>query len=253
MGKWSQVREAVQTTPGGLRHRLRTWFFTGLILVLPAVLTLYILWLFLRLVVGPLAPLLTYALSPVVSPGLAPILATILSVLVTAVGVTAVGGMVALFGRRLFLRLEGTFSRLPVIRAIYGPIRQLLDLFLRADRRTQTVALAPYPQAGSYAVVFLTDRRGWRLTGPAGAGEDELVGVFLPTTPNPTTGFFLLVPRRDLIPLDLSVEEAMKIVVSGGVLGPAGRILRRPGGAPEAAPVVEPGDTPESSRAGEGG
>lgn len=251
MGKWSQVREAIRTTPGGLRHRLRTWFFTGLILVLPAVLTLYILWLFVRLVVGPLAPILTYVLSSVVSPGLAPILATILSVLVTAVGVTAVGGMVGLFGRRLFLRLEGAFSRLPVVRVIYAPIRQLLDLFLRADRRTQAVALAPYPQAGSYAIVFLTDRRGWRL--PGEAGEEELVGAFLPTTPNPTTGFFLLIPRRDLIPLDLSVDEAMKIVVSGGVLGPPGRILRRPGGAPEAAPVVEPGDAPESSRAGEDG
>lgn len=253
MGKWSQVREAIETAPGGLRHRLRTWFFTGLILVLPAVLTLYILWLFLRLVVGPLAPLLTHVLSPVVGPGLAPILATILSVLVTVVGVTAVGAMVALFGRRLFLRVEGVFARLPVIRMIYVPVRQLLDLFLRGEKRTQAVALARYPRGDTFAIVFVTDRRGWRLTGPAGAGEDELVGVFLPTTPNPTTGFFLLIPRRDLIPLDLSVDEAMKIVVSGGVLGPPGRILRRPGGAPEAVPGVETGGTPESSRAGEGG
>lgn len=235
MGRWAQVREAILATPGGLKHRLRTWFFTGLALVLPAVLTLYILWLFVRLVVGPLAPLLTHSVSPIVGAALAPVL----SVFVTIVGVTAVGLMAPLFGRRLFLRLEGVFARLPVVRVIYGPIRQLLDLFLRGEKRTQAVALAPYPQAGTYAIVFLTDRRPWCLTGPS--GDEDLVGAFLPTTPNPTTGFFLLIPRRDLIPLDLSVDEAMKIVVSGGVLAPAGRILRSPGGMPPAGPGAEPG------------
>lgn len=239
MGRWAQVRDVIQATPGGVKHRLRTWFFTGLVLVLPAVLTLYILWLFVRLVVGPLAPLLTHSVSPIVGPAMAPALATVLSVLLTIVGVTAVGLMAALFGRRLFLRLEGVFARLPVVRVIYGPIRQLLDLFLRGEKRTQAVALAPYPQTGTYAIVFLTDRRPWCLSGPS--GDEDLVGAFLPTTPNPTTGFFLLIPRRDLIPLDLSVDEAMKIVVSGGVLAPAGRILRRPGGMPEAGPGAEPG------------
>ncbi|MBI2081309.1 MAG: DUF502 domain-containing protein [candidate division NC10 bacterium] len=258
MGRWTQVRDVIQATPGGLKQRLRTWFFTGLVLVLPAVLTLYILWLFVRLVVGPLAPLLTHYVSPIVGPALAPVLATVLSILLTILGVTAVGMMAALFGRRLFLRLEGVFSRLPVVRAIYGPVRQLLDLFLRGEKRTQAVALARYPRADTYAVVFLTDRRPWRLTGPT--GEEELVGAFLPTTPNPTSGFFVLIPRRDLIPLDLSVDEAIKIVVSGGVLAPAGRILRSPGGMPTAGPAAEPGAGSggpgrpvESGQAGEDG
>lgn len=242
MGKWAQVQEAIRGAPGGVRRRLRTWFVTGLILVLPAVLTLYILWLFARLVGGPQAALLTSLLTPVVGAGAAPVLATLLSILLTIVGLTAVGMAAGLFGRRLFLRLEGVFSRLPVIRAIYGPVRQLLELFLRGDKRTQAVALAPYPQAGTYALVFLTDRRAWRL--PGRSGEDELVGVFLPTTPNPTTGFFLLIPRRDLIPLDLSVDEAMKIVVSGGILGPPDRVLRGPGPAGTVAPAVDPGERP---------
>jgi len=143
MGKWAQVREAIRGAPGGLKRRLRTAFFTGLILVLPAVLTLYILWLFVRLVVAPLAPLLTYFLSPVVGAGVAPVLATILSVLLTVAGLTAVGLAAGLVGRRLFLRLEGVFSRLSVIRAIYGPVRQLLDLFLRDRLSDGPAILAP--------------------------------------------------------------------------------------------------------------
>jgi uncharacterized membrane protein len=118
--------------------------------------------------------------------------------------------------------------RIPVVKGIYGAARQLLDAFTFGEKKTfSKVVLVEYPRKGLWTIGFVTTEKEHRLgnlPGPA-------VPVFLPTTPNPTSGWLLFVPLDDLIVLDLPMEEAVKLVVSGGIVGPddIGPLQKAPG------------------------
>nr|WP_284154977.1 DUF502 domain-containing protein [Algicella marina] len=139
-----------------------------------------------------------------------------------------------LFGRQIIRWGESLFDRTPIIRSIYNGVKQIVETILNQSNQSfQKACLVEYPRKGIWAVAFVsTDTFG---EVPVKAGETEMVSVFLPTTPNPTSGFLLFVPKRDVLPLDMSVEDAAKLVISAGlVLPPEG------GQAIQSAKTVKP-------------
>ncbi len=195
---------------------IRRYFVTGLIIVLPSLVTLYIVWILVNVVGGFLSPFLGVVFYQVFGTEMAAPIATVISVVVTVTMICLVGMTGTLFSQRIFHRAETIFTRIPLVRGIYGSVRQLIDLFSGKDSSFERVALIEYPRKGIHSICFVTSRRRFELPG----GSNRAVTVFLPTTPNPTSGFFLLVPEEDVIPLSISVDEAVKMIISGGVIAP---------------------------------
>ena len=200
---------------------IRRYFVTGLIIVLPSVLTIYIVWLLFGLVGGFLSPFLGVVLRKVVGTEMIDPLATLVSVIVTAGLICLVGMTGTLFSQRIFHKAEDVFRRIPLVRSIYGSIRQIIDLVTAKDSAFQKVALIEYPRKGIHSLCFVTSRHRWDIPGRS----DPAITVFLPTSPNPTSGFFLLVPEKDVILLNISVDDAVKMIISGGIIGPENRHL----------------------------
>ena len=143
--------------------------------------------------------------------------------IVLTVVVLLLTGMVVtnLFGRQLIRIGERVLARIPVVRSIYSSVKQLAEtLFSNSGESFRRVVLVPYPHPGSWTMGFLTG---------VGSGEvrerlgREVLNVFVPTTPNPTSGFFLIVPRQDVIELDMSVDDGLKMLLSVGVVQPKAR------------------------------
>jgi uncharacterized membrane protein len=200
---------------------LRRYFVTGLAIVLPSLLTLYIVWILFSVVGGLLSPFLSVLLRGAVGKEMAAPLGTLVSFLVTVTLICLVGMTGTLFSQRIFQYAETVFTRIPLVRGIYSSVRQLIDLFAGRDASFKKVAMLEFPRPGLYSLCFMTSPRRFDLPGrPGGA-----VCVFLPTAPNPTSGFFLLVPTDEVIPVGLTAEEALKLIVSGGAISPPGRWL----------------------------
>ena len=153
--------------------------------------------------------------------------------LLLALGVLVLTGMLAanLLGRELVAVWESILSRIPVVRSIYNAVKQIVDTVLTSKGKSfRKVVMAEYPRKGIWAIGFVSIKAKGEVAMRAGTGGD-LVGVFVPTTPNPTSGFLLFFPREDVIELDMSLEEAAKLVISAGLVYPG-----------EAAPKEEKGD-----------
>ncbi|MFQ5881911.1 MAG: DUF502 domain-containing protein [Candidatus Methylomirabilales bacterium] len=201
---------------------LRRYFVTGLIIVLPTIVTLYVVWILFSLVGGFLSPFLGVILRKVVATEMATPLATLLSVLLTASLICLVGMTGALFSQRIFQRAETLFARIPLVRGIYGSVRHFIDLFTGKDASFRKVALFEYPRKGLYSLCFITSSQRFDIPGRSG----RAVAVFIPTPPNPTTGVVLRVPEEVIIPRSISVDEAVKLIISGGIIAPAdGQLL----------------------------
>ncbi len=196
-------------------RKLKTYFLTGLVVLIPLVLTIYIIWKLFYAIDGLLRGLVTNVLErfgiPISSVGLG-FITVILLILLT--------GLVAknYFGRKLIQLGELIFARIPLINRIYRAIQQISNAFFSERREVfKKAVLIEYPRKGVYSLAFLTqDTKGEvqeRL-------DQDMISVFLPTTPNPTSGFLLFVPKRDVIELSMSIEEALKLVISGGVITP---------------------------------
>jgi uncharacterized membrane protein len=144
--------------------------------------------------------------------------------LVLAIGVLLFTGMLAanLLGRQLVAIWEGILSRIPVVRNIYNAVKQIASTVLTSKGKSfRKVVLAEYPRKGIWSIGFLTNEQ---VALEVEDCRDEMVAVFLPTTPNPTSGFILLFPKEDLVELDMSVEEGFKFIISIGVVVPEGPI-----------------------------
>jgi uncharacterized membrane protein len=200
---------------------IRRYFVTGLLIVLPSVLTIYIVWILFGFVGGFVAPFLRVILRNVVGTEIIDPLITLLSVMVTAALICLVGVTGTLFSQQIFQKAETIFRRIPLVRSIYGSIRQIIDLVAAKDAAFQKVAMIEYPRKGIYSLCFVTSRRRWDLPNRS----EPAITVFLPTSPNPTSGFFLLIPETEAIILDISVDDAVKMIISGGMIGPANRHL----------------------------
>jgi uncharacterized membrane protein len=191
--------------------RLRSAFFTGILVLAPATITLYVVW---RLFVWVDHLLGKTLRGGYIRPGGVPGLGFL-----TVLAIILVVGSLAnnFLGRRIGTIFEGLLLRVPLFRGLYGLVKQVGEVFLGEKRAFQQVVLIEFPTPGRYALAFVTASPASGVSLPSGA---PLVGVFLPHAPNPTTGFLLFYPPDALIPTSLRVEQALKMVVSGGVVNP---------------------------------
>jgi len=188
------------------RPGLRSIFVTGLVVALPTVITAYVLWVAFNYLDGILQPVLTRGLGfRIPGVGLMALVALIF----------LVGGFASNFlGERILRGATSRLDRIPLWSPVYRAVRDISEVLLK-DRSTsfRQVALMQWPRKGVYAMVFITSEEG---TPSDAAVVRHMISVLLPTTPNPTSGFYMMVPRSELIYLDLSVEQALKVIISGG-------------------------------------
>jgi len=217
-------RRAVATPEGGASRigpvrRLRNYFFAGVLVTAPISITIWITWEVLGFVDDRVVPLVPPAWNPETY---LPFSIPGLGVLVMVVFLTVVGFFTAgILGRTLVGLGERILDRMPVIRSVYSAIKQLVEtVFKEQSRAFREVVLIQYPRPDSWAIGFITGDAEAHIQ--AGTPE-ETVNVFLPTTPNPTSGFLLFVPRKEVLPLTMGIEEGIKMVVSGGIVTPPDR------------------------------
>ena len=199
---------------------MRNYFLTGLVIAAPLSITIYITWGFINIVdewIKPWVPDIynpeTYVPFDVPGVGLVFVL----------VGLTILGALAAnLFGRTLVDMGEQLLGRMPVVRNLYSALKQIFETVIsQSNTSFREVGLIEYPRKGLYAIVFVsTDAKGEILHRLDEDDREEIISVFLPTTPNPTSGFLLFLPRKDMISLNMSVEEAAKLVISAGLVTP---------------------------------
>jgi uncharacterized membrane protein len=185
---------------------LRSVFVTGLLVTLPAVVTAYVLWAAFSYLDGILQPALTRGLGFRI-PGVGFVALVLLILLIGAFASN-------FLGERIVRAVTSRLDRIPLWSPVYRAVRDISTVLLK-DRSTsfRQVALMQWPRKGVYAMVFVTSEEGTPSDTAVGR---RMISVLLPTTPNPTSGFYMMVPRSELIYLDLSVEQALKVIISGG-------------------------------------
>ena len=191
--------------------KLRNYFFTGVIVLVPIGFTLYLSKFLInfstRLVPSGLNPN-TYL--PYAIPGI--------EIILTIIFITIVGGLsLSFLGKKFLQIIDDLFKRIPILRTIYSAIGQMTDSFRNQEGNKKSVVLIEYPRKGCWAVGFATKENTGEIKSKT---NQNLVNVFVPTTPNPTSGFLLMIPKEDLIYLDMTFEEASKFIVSAGTSKP---------------------------------
>ena len=194
-----------------LALKIRNYFFTGVIVLIPIGFTLYLsnflINLSTNLVPKGLNPN-TYL--PYSIPGV--------EIILTIIFITIVGGLSLSFLGKKFLQLvDDLFKKIPILRTIYSALGQMTDSFRNQQGSKKSVVLIEYPRKGTWAVGFATKENEGEIKNKT---SKNLVNVFVPTTPNPTSGFLLMFPKEDLIYLDMTFEEASKFIVSAGTSNP---------------------------------
>lgn len=203
----------------GIMARLRTYFITGILITAPATLTVYLVWEFVRFVdrkVTPWIPALYRpdAHLPFDIPGF--------GLIVAVVVLTLIGALTAGVAGRLVVRLyEGLLGRMPIVRSLYNALKQILETVLaQKSRAVGKPVLVQYPRAGAWTIAFMMGQSEGEVCRRIGG---NCVTVYVPTTPNPTSGFLLYVSKDDVIPLSMTSEEAWKMVISLGIVVPPDR------------------------------
>ncbi len=198
-----------------LKTSLRKYFFTGLLVIVPISVTGYAIWFLLKAMDAILryvpARYLPETYLHIHIPGLGLILVVFL--------VFAVGLLTRNFvGRKMVHLGEKIVDRIPLARIIYVGVKQLLEaLFFQKTKAFEKAALIEYPRRGIYAICFITGESKGEVQCKT---NKNMINVFVPTTPNPTSGFYILIPENELIILNMSVEDAFKLIVSGGIVSP---------------------------------
>jgi len=204
-----------------LAARLRSWFFTGLVVFAPAAMTAYIVWWVVNTVdnwVKPLLPgrVLPDSYLPFHVPGF--------GLLAALVGLTALGFLTAtLIGRTLLNFSDAMLDRMPFVRGVYKALKQVFEtVFSQSGSQFRKVGLVEFPIKGSWSIVFISSSPG-EVMASALPGEKPMVSVFMPCTPNPTTGFFFYIAVDDVIEVPITADEAAKLIMSAGLIQPAGQ------------------------------
>lgn len=194
---------------------MKKYFITGLLVLVPLFITVWVL----RTLIGAMDQsllLLPVAWRPEAQLGLAiPGIGAILTLLIIFIT-----GLVAtnIFGRQLILIWEGTLARVPVVKSIYSSVKQVSDtLFSDSGNAFRKALLVQFPHPGSWTIAFQTGTPGGDV---ANHLQGDYVSVYVPTTPNPTGGYFVMMDKKDTIELDMSVDEALKYIISMGVVAP---------------------------------
>jgi uncharacterized membrane protein len=214
----------VATPHTSVASRLRNYFLTGLIVAGPLAITVWLIWSLITWVDGFVTPIIppayrpeSYLPWPIPGTGL----------IIAIVALTLLGFLTAnLVGRTLVGWGEGVLDRLPIVRPIYKTMKQIFEsLFSKTGSSFRKVALVEFPGPGMWSLVFLSQPPGGDLVKKLPSGEH--VSAFMPCTPNPTTGFFFYVKRKDLIELDISVEKAMTLLISAGMVQPEDEVQKK--------------------------
>ncbi|MEL0435505.1 DUF502 domain-containing protein [Phycobacter sp. K97] len=210
----------------GLLARLRSSFFTGIVVIAPVGLTLWLLWTVMGWIDGVVLPLVPHNLRPeqYIGINLRGVGLIIFLLFTIMVGWVAKG----IIGRSLITFAENLVDRMPVVRSIYSGIKQISEtVFAQAESSFDKACLIEYPRRGIWAIGFVsTKAKGEIATRAQTSGG--LMSVFIPTTPNPTSGFLLFVPEEDVTMLDMSVEDAAKLVISAGLVYPNAKDPSKP-------------------------
>ncbi|WP_040485111.1 DUF502 domain-containing protein [Lutibaculum baratangense] len=200
--------------------RLRNYLLTGIVIAAPLSITLYITWTLVRWVDDWVKPWIPWRYNP---DNYLPFPVPGFGLIVAIAALIFLGAATAnLFGRTIVGWGESMLDRMPLVRSIYRGLKQIFETALSQSNNTfQKVGLIEYPRKGIWSIVFVsTDARG-EVAAKAGKEPGEpLYSIFLPTTPNPTSGFLLFVPKEDVILLDMTIEEGAKAVISAGLVVP---------------------------------
>ncbi|MDP6482512.1 MAG: DUF502 domain-containing protein [Nitrospinota bacterium] len=219
-----------------LRHHFRTVIVAGLLVIIPIWITFMLLQFLVRRLDGVLGPqvprffsLLGYQVSEI--PGL--------GIIIMILGIYVFGLFAKnLFGRQVVNLTDRVLGKVPIVRTVYMASKQLLEtVALQQDNGFGRVVLIEYPRRGMHCLAFVTSEAKGEVQA---ATRRDILNIFVPTTPNPTSGFLIFLPRDEVIPLDMSIEEGIKYVVSGGFVVPA--YAGKPGAA---EPVISNGGTSE--------
>ena len=187
--------------------KIRNNFIAGVVVLIPIGITLYLTLFFIR-VSGKIIPkeINPNNYLPFNIPGL--------EILVALVFITLIGWLsLSFLGKKFFEIFNNILKKIPILRTIYSAIGQMTESFTKTDNNQKSVVLLEYPRKGVWAVGFATKENQGIIKDKI---KDELINVFVPTTPNPTSGFLLMVPKKDLIYLDVTFEQASKFIVSAG-------------------------------------
>jgi uncharacterized membrane protein len=191
--------------------KLRNYFFTGVVVLVPIGFTLYLS----KFLINLSTELVPIGLNPNTYlpysiPGI--------EILLTIIFITIVGGLsLSFLGKKILQLVDELFKKIPILRTIYSAIGQMTESFRNQKSNKKSVVLVEYPRKGSWAVGFATKENSGEIQSKTNV---NLVNVFVPTTPNPTSGFLIMFPKEDLIYLDMSFEEASKFIVSAGTSTP---------------------------------
>ena len=191
--------------------KLRNYFITGIVVLIPIGVTLYLTRFFIR-VSSKLIPaeINPNNYLPILIPGLEIILAIIF---ITLIGYLSL----SFIGKKILQLFNDLLKRIPILRTIYSAIGQMAETLAPKRKSKKSVVLVEYPRKGSWAVGFATKDNKGEISKKT---NQKLVNVFVPTTPNPTSGFLLMFPKEDIIYLDMNFEEASKFIVSAGTSNP---------------------------------
>ncbi|WP_208349365.1 DUF502 domain-containing protein [Pseudaestuariivita rosea] len=203
----------------GLFAGLRASFLTGIVVIAPIGLTAWLIWTVVGWIDGFVLPLVPYQLRPeqYIGINLRGVGVIIFLLFTIMVGWIAKG----LIGRSLIRWAEHLVERTPVVRSIYGGVKQIAEtVFAQSDTNFDRACLVEYPRRGIWAVGFISTKTKGEILDKGGA--EDMTSVFVPTTPNPTSGFLLFFPTSDIIELDMGVEDAAKLVISAGLVYPNG-------------------------------
>jgi uncharacterized membrane protein len=200
--------------------RLRNYFLTGFIVCAPLAITAYLTWSFIGWADSWVKPYIPPAYNPdsylpFAIPGFGLIVALVL--------ITLIGFLTANFiGRTIVGYGEELLGRMPFVRSVYRGLKQILETVLSERSNTfKKVGLIEYPRKGLWAIVFIATEGQGEVQAMLDDAAGQTIAVFLPTTPNPTSGFLLYVPATDIVPLEMTVEDGAKLVISAGLVSPA--------------------------------
>lgn len=204
---------------GAIGARLRAYLLAGILVTAPISITFYLAWLFISFVDARVTPLIPPTYNP---ESYLPFSIPGLGVVVLLAALILIGMVTAGFVGRLLQRTsERLLARMPIIRTVYGAVKQILETVLAQQSNAfREAVLVEYPRRGIWAIAFITGRTEGEVQNLT---AEETINIFLPTTPNPTSGFLLFVPKKDIVPLSMTVEEAIKMVISGGIVTPPDR------------------------------
>ena len=186
---------------------LRNYFITGVVVLIPIGFTLYLS----KILIGLSSKILPENINP---NSYLPYEIPGIEILISLIFITIVGGLsLSFLGKRILKLIDDLFKRIPFLRTIYSAIVQMTETFSKKDNDKKSVVLVEYPRKGVWAVGFATKENTGEM---AIKTNKKLINVFVPTTPNPTSGFLLMFPIEDVIYLDMTFEEASKFIVSAG-------------------------------------